>query len=78
MCQQMSGVIPRNVRYILYIKLSGIEMSYYMTYSSYGWNNTGSLVALEPMIAKTPQISCREPMQWPFGELAHYGFEPFL
>ena len=52
--------LPRNVTYypcqVSYqemftypvgnMKLSGIEMLYYMTCSWYGWNNTGSLVAL--------------------------------
>ena len=41
---EMLGTYPI---YQVYMKLSGIEMSYTcMTCSRYGWNNTGSLVGL--------------------------------
>ena len=50
-----------------------------MTCSRYGWNNTGSLVALECVCSKHIQGSQNTMQQTHavFGESAHYGSEPF-
>jgi len=47
-----------------------------MTYSRYGWNNTGSLVTFDLYIVACSKQFMQQ-THTVFGELAHYGSEPF-
>ena len=79
---EMLGTYPV---YQVYMKPSGSEMSYTWPVfcSRYGWNNKGSLVASRPVhIAGSKHfLKASNTMQQThtvFGELAHYGSEPFI